>query len=136
MHFILFILFLKYFNAIFMQNVLNNLVGLKKFIQVAEKSRLEHLVNNDPEYFYKILPVSYILEVSDKWIKKFETIMAIQPQWYNGKCFNVNSFNRFARSAAEASLPSTANGGISHSSSGGGGGFSGGGGGGGGGGSW
>ncbi len=116
------------------QRLLNNLTGLKNFIDVAEKHRLQQLVNQDPEYFYNILPAAYVLDVSDKWIKKFESIMQIQPDWYSGTTFNVHSFNHFASNMNSYSVPSTANGGISSSS--GGGGFSGGGGGGGGGGSW
>lgn len=117
------------------QRLLNNLTGLKNFIDVAEKHRLQQLVDQDPEYFYNILPAAYVLNVSDEWIKKFESIMQIQPDWYSGTTFNVHSFNHFASHMNSYSVPSTANGGIS-SSSGGGGGFSGGGGGGGGGGSW
>ena len=116
------------------QRLLNDLLGLKHFIEVAEKSRLKSMVEQSPEYFYNVLPSAYVLDVSDKWIDKFQSIMQINPEWYSGSSFNTSSFNNFANSALSVSSPSTANGGISHSS--GGGGFSGGGGGGGGGGSW
>jgi uncharacterized membrane protein YgcG len=109
------------------------MLGLKKFIQVAEKNRLELLVNENPEYFYDILPYAYILGVSDKWIKQFESITDLNPSWYNG---NMRNFNRFSKSMNAVTMPSVANGGISQTSSRGGGGFSGGGFGGGGGGSW
>ena len=117
------------------QRLLNDILGLKHFIEVAEKSRLKTLVEQNPEYFYNVLPSAYILDVSDKWIDKFESIMQINPEWYSGAAFNAASFNSFANSAVAVSSPSTSNGGVSHSS-GGGGGCSGGGGGGGGGGGW
>ena len=117
------------------QRILNELLGLKHFIEVAEKSRLKALVEQSPEYFYNVLPSAYVLDVSDKWIDKFESIMQINPEWYSGGAFNTARFNSFANSALIVSAPSVSNGGVSHSS-GGGGGFSGGGGGGGGGGSW
>ncbi len=117
------------------QRLLNNLLGLKHFIEVAEKHRLQQLVNQDPEYFYSVLPSAYVLEVSDKWINQFESIMQINPEWYSGGNFNTHTFHDFTRSMDSVSVPSVANGGVSTSSSGGGG-FSGGGHGGGGGGSW
>jgi uncharacterized membrane protein len=75
-----------------------------------------------------------VLDVSDKWIKQFESIMTLQPEWYSGNVLNVHNFNTFANNMSSVSIPSTSNGGVSSSS--GGGGHSGGGGGGGGGGSW
>lgn len=116
------------------QRFLNHLEGLKKFIEVAEKTKLEQLVEQDPQYFYNILPSAYILGVSDKWIKQFESIIKIDPQWYSGGRMTSDTFGYFVRSFSSLSVPTVSNGGISRSS--GGGGFSGGGGGGGGGGSW
>ena len=124
------------------QTMLNNISGLKRFIEIAEKNKLTQLVNQDPKYFYNILPIAYVLGISNKWIKKFESIMVIQPEWYDGD-FNDRSFDKFTRKMHKYSEPSHANGGVtsggsgsSHSSSSGGGGHSGGGGGGGGGSSW
>ena len=124
------------------QRFLNHLEGLKKFIEVAEKSKLEQLVEQDPQYFYNILPSAYILGVSDKWIQQFESIIKIAPEWYSGSHLSSTRFDDFTHSFNNLSVPTTKNGGISSSSSGsyssssGGGGFSGGGGGGGGGVSW
>ena len=115
------------------QRAKGELLGLKKFIEVAEKNRLELLVADNPEYFYDILPYAYILGVSDKWIKQFESITDLNPSWYKG---NIRNFNKFSKNMNAMTMPSVANGGISKTSSGGGGGFAGGGFGGGGGGSW
>lgn len=117
------------------QKLMAKLLGLKKFIEVSEKHRLESLVEQNPSYFYNILPFAYILGVSDKWIAQLESIMTENPDWYKGNRFNSQRFNRFASKMNSVSIPSTTNGGIKTSSSGGGG-FSGGGHGGGGGGSW
>ena len=92
------------------------------------------MVEEDPKYFYKILPFAYILGVSDKWIKQFESIMIKPVEEFGSRPMTVSRFNNFTRSFGNTTLPSTQNGGISRSS--GGGGFSGGGHGGGGGGSW
>lgn len=48
--------------------------GFRNFLITAEKSKLEALVSENPNYFYSILPYTYALNVSKKWIKKFENI--------------------------------------------------------------
>lgn len=118
----------------FGNKMLGEVLGLKQFITVAEKYRLEKLLAENPSYVYDVLPYAYVLDVSDKWIKQFENIMQLRPDWYSGNVLNVASFNTFASNMSSVSVPSTSNGGVSSSS--GGGGHSGGGGGGGGGGSW
>lgn len=119
--------------------ILGKIKGFKNFLETAEKSRLEAMVMQNPSYFYDILPYTYVLGVSDKWISKFESIAMQAPSWYEGAIgFNPTSFGRTINNtmsnvnSAMSSSPSNS------SSSGGssGGGSSGGGSGGGGGGSW
>ena len=117
------------------RQILGQLLGLKKFIEVAEKHRLEKMVEENPEYFYNILPYAYVLGVSDKWIKQFADITMPQPQWVDGY-FCFNNFNHFMKNFNASTMPCVENGGIQRSSSSGGGGFAGGGFGGGGGSSW
>jgi len=122
---------------------LEKLLGLKNFIEKAEKDKLERLVNENPKYFYNVLPFAYVLGVSDVWCKQFESILVAQPEWYSGSSmdnFNTYLFYRNLNRAltktthAMSSVPvNTSSGGGSLS---GGGGFSGGGFGGGGGGRW
>ena len=114
--------------------MLGKIKGFKNFLEMAEKPRLEQLVMEDPEYFYNILPYTYVLGVSNKWMKKFEDIAIEPPTWYYGySYFNMRSFNSFMNSTY-SSISSAMTSSPSSSSSGGG--FSGGGSGGGGGGSW
>ena len=124
--------------------MLGKLRGFKNFLETAEKEKLEALVMQNPNYFYDILPYTYVLGVSDKWIKKFESISLQVPSWYdNSNGFNVSSFGAFMNStmffaqSAMTSSPSSSSGGSGDSGgSSSGGGTSGGGSGGGGGGSW
>ena len=122
--------------------MLGKLKGFKNFLETVEKEKLESLVMENPNYFYDILPYTYVLGVSDKWIKKFESISLQAPSWYDSSnSFNISSFNRFINSTmtsaqgAMTSSPSSSSGGSSSGGSSGGG-SSGGGSGGGGGGSW
>ncbi len=120
--------------------ILGKLRGFKNFLETAEKDRLEAIVTKDPEYFYNILPYTYVLGVSDVWIKKFEKITLKAPSWYDSpNAFDAISFGTFINTtmtsaqSVMASSPSSSSSGGGGSS---GGGSSGGGSGGGGGGSW
>lgn len=121
--------------------------GFKNFLENAEKPQLEAMVMQNPEYFYNILPYTYALGVSERWINQFETIAMKVPDWYSGSdSFSMHEFGSFMHDTmnsaqrAMTSTPSYSDGSFSSgsSSSGGssGGGFSGGGSGGGGGSSW
>lgn len=119
--------------------LLGKLRGFKNFLETAEKDKLEAMVLEHPTYFYDILPFTYVLGVSDKWIKKFESINLQAPSWYDSpNTFSVVTFGSFmsstltsAQSVMSSSPSSSSSGGSSS-----GGGSSGGGSGGGGGGSW
>jgi len=124
---------------------LQKIKGFKTFLETAEKERLETLAEENPEYFYDILPYAYVLGVSDVWIEKFESIAVEPPSWYYGYgVFSYRDMSRFINSTVRncsqvmTSAPQNTYGGRSSfsGSSFGGGGFSGGGSGGGGGGSW
>ena len=129
---------------------MGKLLGFKNFIDKAEKDRIRLLVEENPEYFYNILPYAYVLGVTDKWAKNFEGIGVEPPGWYQGygtmSTFNTiwfasamtHSMGRFQTTMTSRPSSSGSGGSGFHGGGGfGGGGFSGGGGGGGGfGGSW
>ena len=108
--------------------MLGKIKGFKRFLEVAEKEELENLVSENPQYFYYILPYTYALGVSDKWVKQFESIAMQAPKWYtspNG--FSMDSFGRFMSSTMKSaqssmtSAPSSSGGGSSGGGSSGGG---------------
>jgi len=117
------------------------LLGFKEFIKTAEKSRLEALQTDDPQYFYKILPYAMVFGLSNKWTKLFKDIEVQQPDWYktatplHGNAFLSHMTNNLF-SSTKSAIKIVSHDSSSSGSSSGGGGFSGGGGGGGGGGSW
>ncbi|MCR5196820.1 MAG: DUF2207 domain-containing protein [Pseudobutyrivibrio sp.] len=45
--------------------------GFRNYLEVAEKDRIDMLVEENPNYFFNILPYAYVLGVSKKWIEKF-----------------------------------------------------------------
>lgn len=120
--------------SVYGNEILGKIRGFKTFLETAEKSKLEALVFQDPSYFYNILPYTYVLGVSDKWIEKFEVIAQSAPDWYEGSTtFSMASFGSFMTSTMKTATQSMTSSSGSGSS---GGGSSGGGSGGGGGGSW
>ncbi|MBC3804963.1 DUF2207 domain-containing protein, partial [Acetobacterium fimetarium] len=66
---------------------LGEVLGFKNFIEKAEKDRILALVNENPQYFYNILPYAYVLGITDKWAKNFESIAIEQPSWYYGHTY-------------------------------------------------
>lgn len=138
------IIILAVFNKIMIKRteygveILGKIKGFKKFLETAEKKKLEELVEDNPSYFFDILPYTYVLGVSNKWIKKFEEISYQAPDWYDSSSsFDMSDFGSFmndtmssANDSMSSSPSSSSDGGSS------GGGSSGGGSGGGGGGSW
>lgn len=58
------------------------ILGLKRFIETAEVERIKMFAEETPSLFYDLLPYTYILGLTDIWMKKFETIKIEQPDWY------------------------------------------------------
>lgn len=80
-------------------NMLGRVKGFRNFLVTAEKDRLEALVMDDPQYFYNILPYTYVLGISQKWIEQFESVNLKEPDWYDGsKTFDVFVFDRMMSS--------------------------------------
>lgn len=61
------------------REILGRIRGLKNYILVAEKDKMEMLVNDNPDLFYEVLPYAYVLGVSDVFMKKFEDVEIVQP---------------------------------------------------------
>ena len=76
--------FIQYFLCFIMtrrsrfgEDIKTEVEGFKKFLIAVEKNKLEELVEEIPNYFYKILPYTYVLGISKKWIEKFEDIKSV-----------------------------------------------------------
>ena len=79
--------------------MLGKLKGFKNFLETVEKEKLESMVLENPNYFYDILPFTYVLGISDKWIEKFESISLQAPSWYDSSnAFDISNFGTFVNS--------------------------------------
>lgn len=128
-----------------------HILGLKLYLNVAEKDRLEALQGPDAkaganagapvktvELFEKLLPYAMVLGVEQQWAKQFESLYTSPPSWYSGNwtTFNAYYLATSLNSGIGSAMDTAFSDPSSSSSSGFGGGFAGGGGGGGGGGGW
>jgi len=120
--------------------MMGQLLGLREFIRVAELPKLKMLVDEDPAYFYKVLPYAMVFGLTDKWSKQFADIDMVKPDWYHATSTAAFSSSvltsQLNSSLSSISSQITAQSQASAASSGSSGGFAGGGGGGGGTGSW
>lgn len=151
---LIFIVFALFINARTQKGVeaKEHLLGLKLYLDVAEKDRLQKLQAPDAAYaenahepvrtvelFEKLLPYAIVLGVERQWAEQFKDLYVSPPDWYAGNwtTFNAVYLTSTLNSGVGAAVDTAFTAPSSSSGSGfGGGGFSGGGGGGGGGGGW
>ncbi len=69
---------------------LGDILGFKEFIKLAQKNELETMLEENPQFYYEILPYAQVLGVSDIWEEKFKDITVQPPNW---------TTNNFARDA-------------------------------------
>ncbi|MHC4716020.1 MAG: DUF2207 domain-containing protein, partial [Planctomycetota bacterium] len=129
------------------RRVMDDIEGLRMYMETAERDALEYATSSaperTPELFERFLPYAIALEVENQWAEKFADVLAragegYSPGWYHGRSFTALGAAGLATAVGGSlsgalSSASTAPGSSSGSS---GGGSSGGGGGGGGGGGW
>ena len=61
--------------------IYGRILGFRTFLQTAERDRLQMLVDENPQYFYNIIPFAYVLGVSKVWMDKFKDIVIPAPSY-------------------------------------------------------
>ena len=64
--------------------VYGKILGFRNFIATAEYDRLKALSDENPEYYYDIMPYAMVMGMSVAWAKKFEKLNVPDPEWYQG----------------------------------------------------
>lgn len=82
----------------YIEDVIAKINGFKDYLLTVEKDKLELLVEENPNYFYEILSYTYILNISRKWIKKFENIPLPETNMGNFDYTNMHSLSSMADS--------------------------------------
>lgn len=69
---------------------IGRLTGFRNFIEKAELDRIKMLAEENPSYFFSILPYAYVFGLTDTWIEKFENIPLDTPGWYT---YDTGTYN-------------------------------------------
>jgi len=80
--------------------LLGRIVGFKKSIVSAEKSRLKRFLEQNPDYCFNILPYAQILGVSRVWESKFGGLLSKPPTWCYSDSANTTSVIRAVQAFA------------------------------------
>ncbi|MBQ7223190.1 MAG: DUF2207 domain-containing protein [Erysipelotrichaceae bacterium] len=115
--------------------LLGQVLGLRNFIIYAEQDRLQMLLEENPYYFYDILPYAYALGLTDIWNDHFKNLTIEPCTWYYSQAYtdhyhmmhSLESHMTIIEESFTVAPPSSSSGGGSFGSSGSSGGFSGGG---------
>lgn len=84
-------------------DMLEKIESLKQFISLGEKNKIINLLEENPNYFYDILPYAYTLNEYDSWIEKFKDINLSFPTWYEETGnFNLVEFSSFIKSTMKS----------------------------------
>lgn len=59
------------------KKALGSLLGLKNYIEITEKEKMEKMIKENPEQFYTVLPYAYVLNVSNEYIEQFNFVKTI-----------------------------------------------------------
>lgn len=70
------------------------ILGLADFIKKVEKPRLEKLLDENPSYFYDVMPYAQVLGLSKAWANKFKNLEVGKPDWYVGRS-SLNSYTGY-----------------------------------------
>lgn len=69
---------------------LGQTLGFRDFIEHAELDKLKLLTNQNPNYYFYMLPYAYVLGLTDQWTTHFMNQISVDPpKWYSGNVANT-----------------------------------------------
>ena len=71
------------------RKTLGQILGFKDFIVVTEADRIQFMLEENPQLYYKILPYAQVLGVTEEWEEKFASITLAPPDWCVGSNMTV-----------------------------------------------
>lgn len=102
------------------EDIVAKVNGFKEFLEKVEKDKLEKLVEENPNYFYDILPYTYVFNISKKWIDKFKDIPIPETNMGNFDYTDVGSLSDVYSNISFPSSSDSGSGGCSSCGGGGG----------------
>lgn len=70
-------------------------LGFKNFIELCEVSQIKTFAEENPSYYFDVLPYAYVFNLTDVWIKKFETINLKVPEWIVSETGTITDYVMF-----------------------------------------
>ncbi len=67
----------EYGNLIF-----SKIESFRNFLINVQEKQLEVIMKDNPNYFYDMLPYTYVLDITDVWFDKFKNISVKEQSWY------------------------------------------------------
>lgn len=65
------------------------ILGFKEFIKRSEIDRIKRLSDEDPQYFYKVLPYAYVFGFAKDWMNHFDGIYVPESAWGGSVASNM-----------------------------------------------
>lgn len=81
--------FIAYGDAMSLEGAkfIGRILGFKNYLRLVEVDKLKKLVDENPNYFYDIMPYAYVFGLSDVWINKIKIFIAENPRYNNSDMF-------------------------------------------------
>lgn len=76
-------------------------LGFKRYIKMCEVKEIKLLAEENPSYYFDVLPYAYVFGLTNVWMDKFKDLEITLPSWYysdNDTLINLVVFNSFYRS--------------------------------------
>ena len=90
------------------RKTLGQILGFKDFIVVTEEEKIEFMLKEDPELYYKVLPYAQVLGVTDEWEEKFANITLPPPEWCMGSNMTLFDYMLINRCMTRAMITALA----------------------------
>lgn len=81
--------------TVYGNKMLAKINGFKNYLINITPQEIDKRLKDNPNYFYDILPYTFVLGISNVWIKKFENAKMSKPEWTSIKPFHFSSFSTF-----------------------------------------
>ncbi len=70
-----------------------HLLGLKEFIDKADKDKIKYFLQEDKRYLDKMLPYALLFGLNKHWLELYEELDTPTPEWYDGSFSNFTSID-------------------------------------------
>lgn len=70
-------------------------LGFKNFIELCEVDQIKAFAEENPSYYFDVLPYAYVFNLSNVWIKKFENINLTTPDWITTETGTITDYVMF-----------------------------------------